>query len=37
MHLTPVGDFLCLITGVTRAVGAVLASSDYTLARVGGL
>lgn len=37
MHWTPAGDFLSLITGVIRAVGAVLASTEHTIARVGGL
>jgi len=37
MHLTPVGDLLSLITSITRAVEAVLASTDLALVRVGGL
>jgi len=32
-----VGDLLSLITGVIRAVGVVLASTDHTHAHVGGL
>ena len=37
MHLTSVGDFLSLIAGIVRAVGAVLGSTDHALANVGGL